>query len=296
MNIHFKKMHGLGNDMIILDGRENGLTLTPEQARHIADRRRGVGCDLIVLMKHSKNWQETTFVHLINSDGTEIEACGNGTRCVADLLMSENNVDNIIIETLYGGLNCFREDSLDSHGRKRQGGGQVRVEMGKPQLGWQDIPLSQECDTLHLPLEGDPVGVNIGNPHCVFFVDFNNASGEQARYGCLDDWPDELLEEQGLKTLENPLFPRQTNVEFVEVLSRTHLRMRVRERGCGITQACGSAACGVAVAAIRRGLTERKMTVTLDGGDLIIAWPSDDAPVSMTGPVTYVFDGVLEEL
>lgn len=268
--LNFKKMHGLGNDFVILDGRENGLELTAEQVRAIADRKRGVGCDLVVLMKHSKNWQETTFCHLINADGSEIEACGNAIRCVADMLMTEDEVDNVIIETLYGALNCFKE-----------GDKMVRVEMGKPELGWKAIPLAKECDTLHLPLDGDPAAVSMGNPHCVFFVDDAEAI-DLANLGPV------------LET--NPLFPNKTNVEFVQVLSNDHVRMRVWERGCGITEACGSGACATAVAAIRRGLTNRKVTVTLDGGDLIIHWPEDDAPVSMTGPVAYVFDGTLEAL
>ncbi len=264
-------MHGLGNDFVIIDGRENGVTLTPDQVRRISDRKRGVGCDLLVLLKYSKNWTETTFAHLINADGSEIEACGNAARCIADILMTEEKTDNVIIETLNGSLNCWKEDD-----------GQIRVEMGKPKLKWNEIPLSKECDTLSLPLEGDPVAVNMGNPHCVFFV---------------DKVPDDKeLTEKGSFVETHPLFPKKTNVEFVQVLSSTHLRMRVWERGVGITQACGSGACAAAVASIRRGLTERKVTVTLDGGDLIINWSSDDAPVHMTGPVTYVFDGVLEQV
>ena len=270
MPINFKKMHGLGNDFVIFDGRESRLELTPDQIRYISDRKRGVGCDLIALMKYSKNQQGTTFIHLYNSDGSEIEACGNVTRCVADVLMTEGGTDSTVIETLNGALNCWKVDE-----------GLIKVAMGVPKLAWQKIPLSKKCDTLHLPLEGDPVAVNIGNPHCVFFVDD------------MEQWDDERLEREGNQFVEDPLFPRQTNVEVVEVLSRTHLRMRVRERGCGITEACGSAACGVAVAAIRRGLTERKMTITLDGGDLILEWSSDDASVHMTGPVAYVFDGEL---
>jgi len=222
-------MHGLGNDFVILDGRENGLTLTPEQVRMISDRKRGIGCDLAVLIKHSKNFQEIPFLHLINSDGSE--------------------------------------------------------------LGWRDIPLSEECDTNKLPFEDDAAAVNIGNPHCVFFGDTKDASVGQARLGPINDWSDEEITKVGKVFEKHPLFPNRTNVEFIEILSRDHIRMRIWERGCGITEACGSGACAVAVAAIRRGLTERKVTVTLDGGDLIINWPSDEAQVSMTGPVAYVFEG-----
>ncbi|HPF79256.1 MAG TPA: diaminopimelate epimerase [Alphaproteobacteria bacterium] len=268
MTINFKKMHGLGNDFVIIDGRENGLKLSAEQRRLIADRQRGVGCDQLIVIERSKNWQEMNFMRIYNPDGSEAEACGNATRCVAHLLMREDQVDNIILETVAGSLNCWRE-----------GEQLVRVEMGKPQLDWKKIPLSKQCDTLHLPLEGDPVGVSMGNPHCVFFVD---------KLG------DIFLERVGKRFETDPLFPNKTNVEFAEVLAPDHIRMRVWERAAGITQACGSGACATAVAAIRRGLTDRKVTVTLDGGDLIIHWPSDDAPVSMTGPVTYVFDGVAQ--
>jgi len=278
--LNFKKMHGLGNDFVILDGRENGLTLTPEQVRIISDRKRGIGCDLVVLIKHSKNFQEIPFLHLINSDGSEIEACGNATRCVADVMMREEQMDHIVLETLNGSLNCWRE-----------GEDLVRVEMGTPKLGWRDIPLSEECDTNKLPFEDDAAAVNIGNPHCVFFVDTKDASVGQARPGPINDWSDEEITKVGKVFEKHPLFPNRTNVEFIEILSRDHIRMRIWERGCGITEACGSGACAVAVAAIRRGLTERKVTVMLDGGDLIINWPSDEAQVSMTGPVAYVFEG-----
>ncbi len=280
--LNFKKMHGLGNDFVILDGRENGLSLSLEQRRFISDRKRGVGCDQLIVIERSQNFSETNFMRIYNPDGSEAEACGNATRCVADLLMREDNIDNIVIETVVGNLNCWRE------AEKR-----IRVEMGIPSLKWRDIPLSKEVDTLSLPLEEEPVAVSIGNPHCVFFIEFKDASGAQARYGGLDDWPDEEVEKQGKRFETDPLFPNKTNVEFVQVIAPDHVRMRVWERAAGITQACGSGACAVAVAAIKRGLTERKMTVSLDGGDLMIDWPSDDAPVYMTGPVTYVFDGVL---
>ncbi len=269
--LNFKKMHGLGNDFVILDGRENGLALTLEQRRFIADRQRGVGCDQLIILERSENWSETNFMRIYNPDGSEAEACGNATRCVADLLMREDNVNSMVIETVAGNLNCWQEDE-----------GLVRVDMGVPKLEWRDIPLSKEADTLNLPLEGDPVAVNIGNPHCVFFVDEISS--------------DKSVEVQGRRFELDPLFLNKTNVEFVQIVTPNHVRMRVWERAAGITQACGSGACAVAVAAIRRGLTERKMTVTLDGGDLTIDWPSDDAPVHMTGPVTYVFDGVIEQL
>lgn len=288
--LNFKKMHGLGNDFVIIDGRDNGLLEKLPQAgkpatadradfvRFVCDRNRGVGCDQLIIMERSQNWAEMNFMRIYNPDGSEAGACGNATRCVADLLMNEDDVDNIIIETISGSLNCFRE-----------AGGLIRVEMGVPKMVWQDIPLSKKCDTLSLPLDGNPVAVNMGNPHCVFLLaPAPNETGAQ------DILPDEFVEQIGRMVEIDPLFPQRTNVEFVQILSPTHLRMRVWERGAGITQACGSGACAVAVAAIKRGVSERKVTVTLDGGDLTISWPSDDAPVSMTGPVAYVFDGVLD--
>lgn len=274
--VHFKKMHGLGNDFVIIDCRDNGLQISPDQMRFLGDRKRGIGCDQFGLLKRSTTWQETTFMEIYNNTGEQVEACGNMTRCVADILMTEDDTDNVIIETVYGSLNCWREEN-----------GLIRVEMGKAQLNWRDIPLSQECDTLALPIEleglGQPTAVNVGNPHCVFFVDNG-----------LDKWEDNHVEKLGSQIETHPLFPNKTNVEFVEVLSPTHIRMRVWERGCGITEACGSGACAVAVAAIRRGLTEHTVTVTLDGGDLMINWPSEDAPISMTGSATHVFDGQIE--
>ena len=274
--IHFKKMHGLGNDFVIIDARESKLTLTPAQIRTLANRKRGIGCDQVVFLRHSKNWQEMTFLDMYNADGSTLEACGNASRCVADILMAEDDTDNVIIETVCGALNCWRE-----------GDGAIRVDMGKPQLEWQQIPLSQKCDTLALPIEleglGSPVAVNVGNPHCIFFVDKG-----------LDKWEDSHVEKLGSFIEAHALFPHRTNVEFAEILSPEHIRMRVWERGTGLTEACGSGACAVAVAAIRHGLTERTVTVTLDGGDLVISWPGDALPVMMTGTATYVFDGQLE--
>ncbi|MEM9469603.1 MAG: diaminopimelate epimerase [Pseudomonadota bacterium] len=283
MTLHFQKMHGLGNDFVIFDARVKDITLSKAQIQGIADRKRGIGCDQIVILRISNNFQETVYLDMYNADGSFLESCGNATRCVADIMMREEQVDQIVLESPAGALNCSRADN-----------GQVSVQMGEPILHWRDIPLSQECDILHLPLEGDPVGVSIGNPHCVFFVDSKSGSNAQARFAHLENWPDALVEELGKRFETDPLFPNKTNVEFVEVLSPDHVRMRVWERGTGITQACGSGACGVGVAAIKRGLTNRKMTVTLDGGDLIIDWPSDEAQVTMTGPVAYSFVGQIK--
>ncbi|MAZ76012.1 MAG: diaminopimelate epimerase [Micavibrio sp.] len=276
--INFKKMHGLGNDFVIFDARVKDIKLSEAQIRRIADRKRGVGCDQIVILRISENFQETVYLDMYNADGSFLESCGNAIRCVADIMMREEQVDQIVLETPVGALNCSRAEN-----------GQVTVQMGEPKLKWNEIPLSQECDTLHLPYPvepgqpNDPVAVSMGNPHCVFFVD-----------GSVDDLGDHGVEKYGKRYETDLLFPNKTNVEFVEVLAPDHVRMRVWERGAGITDACGSGACAVAVAAIRRGITKRKMTVTLDGGDLIIDWPSDDAQVAMTGPVAYSFEGKID--
>jgi len=279
----FTKMHGLGNDFVIFDARVKDIRFSKEQIQWIASRKRGVGCDQLIVLEISSHFQEITFMRIYNPDGSEAEACGNATRCVADILMREEDVDQIVIETAVGALNCSRADN-----------GQVTVQMGEPKLKWNEIPLSKECDTLYLkalrPAGGlreetgldTPAAVSMGNPHCIFFVK-----------GIVDNYGDEMVEKLGRKFEIDPLFPNKTNVEFVEVLAPDHVRMRVWERGAGITEACGSGACAVAVAAIQRGLTKRKMTVTLDGGDLIIDWPSDDAQVSMTGPVAYSFEGAI---
>lgn len=273
----FTKMHGLGNDFVIFDARVKDIRLTRDDIRGISDRKRGVGCDQLIVIETSKNFFETNFMRIYNPDGSEAEACGNATRCVADILMREDGVDQVVVETVVGALNC-----------SRGGEGFVTVQMGEPKLKWNEIPLSQDCDTLHLPYPvttvepSDPAAVSMGNPHCIFFVD-----------NIADKYGDDAVEKFGKRYETDPLFPNKTNVEFVEVLSPNHVRMRVWERGAGITQACGSGACAVAVAAIRRGLTGRKVRVSLDGGDLFIEWPDDNAQVAMTGPVAYSFNGII---
>ncbi len=273
--LHFRKMHGLGNDFVILDARMTNIELSDEEIQYICDRKRGIGCDQLIILEISEGFQETLFMRIFNTDGSEARACGNATRCVADILMNEEDMNSCVIETVAGMLNCRRSED-----------GLITVQMGVPKRDWKEIPLSKKVDTDHLPLMSesvsDPIAVNIGNPHCVFFVD-----------NIADNWGDKAVEEQGKLFELDPLFPDRTNVEFVEILAPDHVRMRVWERGAGITDACGSGACAVAVAAITRGLTERKMTVTLDGGDLVLEWVSDDAQISMTGPVSYVFEGQL---
>ncbi len=267
----FIKMHGLGNDFVVVDAREVPFALSDAGARALADRRSGVGCDQIVVLEAARNGRADIFLRFWNSDGGEVDACGNGTRCAAALVMGESGRDAIAIETAAGLL-----------GAQAAGPGRVPVDMGQALLDWRDIPLAREQDTLHLDLERealrDPVAVNMGNPHAVFFVD-DAAAIDLARLG-----PD--LE-------HDPIFPERANIGIAQLTGPDALRLRVCERGAGVTRACGTGACAAAVAAARRGLTGRRVTVTLDGGALEIAW-RDDGHVMMTGPVATAFTGAFD--
>jgi diaminopimelate epimerase len=258
-------MHGLGNDFVVIDARRGGRRVTPDCARAIGDRHRGVGFDQLAEILPAKAGAEAG-IAFWNSDGSQAQACGNATRCVADLLMRESGRDSLTLSGPAGPLAA-----------RRRPDGLVEVNMGPPQLDWQAIPLSEPADPLALPIPGDPAAVGMGNPHCVFFVPELGAA------------PVETL---GPQIERHPLFPERTNVEFVQVLAPDHLRLRVWERGAGVTLACGSGACAAAVAAHRRGLAGARMTVTLDGGDLEIALAPDG--VLMAGPVAYVFEGALD--
>lgn len=280
MALSFIKMHGLGNDFVIIDCRTTGCMPHAAQVALLTDRRRGVGCDQLIPLMPPEDATADIYMRILNPDGSESGACGNATRCVADLVMKEKGKDSIVIQTKAGLLSCTRAQN-----------GLITVDMGAARLDWAQIPVSHACDTLELPvkpvknhlniLKMPPVGVNVGNPHAVFFV---------------DDVKNVPLTEIGPKIENDPLFPERTNVEFVQILDKTHIRMRVWERGAGETEACGSGACAAAVAAIRRGLTGRNVRVTLDGGDLSIEWREADGHVLMTGPVAYVFEGtILEE-
>ncbi|MEO5372856.1 MAG: diaminopimelate epimerase [Alphaproteobacteria bacterium] len=265
-------MHGLGNDFVVFDGRAAPLAIGPTEARAVADRHTGVGCDQLVVMEPPHAPTADVFMTIRNADGGEVSACGNATRCVGALLMAETGRDRVIIETRAGLLDARRaEDGL------------VSVDMGPARLDWREIPLAVEMDTLHLHLGAgplaDPVGVSMGNPHAVFFVADAEAV-DLARFG---------------PPLEHdPLFPERANIEVVQVLGPARLRMRVWERGSGITRACGTGACAAVVAAARRGLAGRRAAVVLDGGTLTIDW-RDDGRVLMTGPARVSFTGVLDE-
>ena len=267
----FIKMHGAGNDFVVLDLRRGGAAPTATEAVAIADRHRGIGCDQIILIGPSKTGVADLGLIFLNSDGSESGACGNGTRCVADLLMKERGADHLALETAAGILDCAR-------GRD----GRVTVDMGLARTEWRDIPLAEARDTLHLGIgEGtvkDPVGVGMGNPHAVFFV---------------ADVATIPIETIGPKLERHRLFPERANIGFAEVRAPDRIRLRVWERGAGLTLACGSGACAALVAAVRRGLTKRKATLELDGGTLEIEW-LENGHVLMTGPTAIAFHGTID--
>jgi diaminopimelate epimerase len=257
------KMHGAGNDFVVIDSRGRGETMTAGLAKALGDRNRGVGFDQLVEVTDSA----TADFDLVfwNSDGSLAGACGNATRCVSDYIMRGLGQDQVSLTTARGALRA-----------KRLPDGRVAVNMGQPQLDWHDIPLAREVDPRHLPLPGDPMAIGMGNPHCVHFV----PDAEVVDLAAL-----------GPRIEHDPIFPQRTNVEFATLLSPDRLRMRVWERGTGITLACGSGACATAVAAHLLGFTGRQVTLQVDGGTLEVDWRDDG--VWLTGPVARVFDGVL---
>jgi diaminopimelate epimerase len=268
--LEFLKMHGLGNDFVVLDARRREVAVGASAARRIADRRTGVGCDQIIIIAPPRNTLADAYLTFLNADGSEAGACGNGSRCVAALLMREKNTNHVVLETAAG--------LLDSEAAN----GEFAVDMGPARLDWRDIPLKEARDPLHLGIEAgplkDPAGVGLGNPHAVFFVADAEAI-DLATYG---------------PRIENhPLFPERTNVEVAQILSPAEIRLRVWERGAGITRACGTGACAALVAANRRGLIGRKARVKLDGGTLAVEWLPDNH-VLLAGPVATSFAGTLD--
>jgi diaminopimelate epimerase len=268
--LSFLKMHGLGNDFVVIDARRQKVALDEAQARRIADRRQGIGCDQLILIEPARSRLADAFMRIRNADGGEVEACGNATRCVADLLMKETGERHVVIETVAGLLDA-----------EAAGDGLISVDMGAARLDWREIPLARPMDTLHIDLAigglSDPTAVNIGNPHAVFFV----ADAQAVDVASL-----------GPVIERHPLFPERVNVEIATVLSPERIRMRVWERGAGITRACGTGACATLVAAARRKLTGRRAEVILDGGSLEIEWLADNH-LRMTGPVAVSFSGEL---
>ena len=268
----FLKMHGLGNDFVVFDARKQGLALSRDAVRAIADRHLGVGCDQVIVIERGKPGFDAT-MRSLNADGSEVESCGNASRCVARVLMEELDRTEVRIATRGGPLTC-----TDA------GGDKITVDMGAPRFDWKDIPLSESVDTNAFPLRVDgedfvAAAVSVGNPHCILFVeDAENA--DVARIGA--------------KLETHPLFPQRTNVEFVSVQNRSRLRMRVWERGTGITSACGTGACATVAAASRRGLVGRSVEVLLDGGPLSIVQRESDSHILMTGPARLSFQGDLD--
>lgn len=276
--ISFIKMHGLGNDFVIIDLRAQKLALDPALIRRITGRHRGVGGDMLITMEPARDPRARIFMGIHNADGGEVDACGNATRCIARLIMEETGKRQTVIETNAGLLHCWAAE-----------GGLITVDMGAPKFEWQDIPLDERMDTRGVDIKIGPIDnpvlafpsvVNVGNPHCVFFVPDVGAH-DPARIGPLVE--------------NHMLFPERANVSFAQIRTRNNIRLRVWERGVGVTQACGTAACAVVAAAARKGknLTDRKVTVELDGGVLEIDWREADDHIYMTGPAALSFSGTL---
>jgi diaminopimelate epimerase len=259
----FMKMHGAGNDFVVIDSRGREAVMTAGLARALGDRNRGVGFDQ--LAEITSTTDADFGLVFWNSDGSQAGACGNATRCVSDYVMRGQGADKVSLVTARGSLRA-----------ERAADGRVWVNMGAPQLDWASIPLAREVDHLHLPLPGDPVAIGMGNPHCVHFVQDAEAVD---------------LATLGPRIEHDPLFPHRTNVEFASLISPCRMRMRVWERGTGITLACGSGACATAVAAHLRGMIGPRVALEVDGGVLEVDWRDDG--VWLTGPVAQVFDGVL---
>ncbi|MCC6949448.1 MAG: diaminopimelate epimerase [Bradyrhizobiaceae bacterium] len=275
-NRPFVKMNGLGNEILVLDLRKDSTRVTPEEARALA-RPAAVPFDQIMALYPPKTPGTDAFVRIYNNDGSESGACGNGMRCIAAIVARDSGKDVVNFETSSGLSSCRIEPQPNT----------VTVDMGAPRFGWQDIPLAEEFrDTRHIELQVGPIdnpvlhspsAVNVGNPHAIFWVDDDVNAYDLARFGPL---------------LENhPIFPERANISLCKVAARDHLIVRTWERGAGLTRACGSAACAAAVAAARLKLADRKVRVTLPGGDLFVEWRERDDHILMTGPVELEFEG-----
>ncbi|MDO6416685.1 diaminopimelate epimerase [Sphingomonas sp. BIUV-7] len=256
----FHKMHGLGNDFVVIDARESAVAMDAARARAIADRREGIGCDQLVLIEPSATADAK--ITFFNADGSLAESCGNASRCIAQLLGGESRV-----ETAGGVIALIAE------------GEGATVDMGAPRFDWDAIPLAYPVDTAVLPVAWDeleaPIAVNVGNPHAIFFVPDTDAVA---------------LDRLGPLIEHDALFPERVNVNVATIESPQRLRLRVWERGAGLTRACGTGACATAVAAIRSGRAHSPVTVALPGGELVIAW-APGGTIRMTGPAAHVFTG-----
>jgi diaminopimelate epimerase len=266
--VPFVKMHGLGNDFVVLDCRRSRLALDAAGARALADRHTGIGCDQVILIEPPRSPKAHVLMRILNPDGSEAEACGNATRCLARLLRGELGAASLAIETAAGLLET-----------QARADGRISIDMGPARTAWHEIPLARAMDTLAADISEGPLArpacTNIGNPHATFFV----ADAEAIDLASL-----------GPRLEHHPLFPERANIGVATVLDPRHIRLHVWERGAGLTRACGSGACAALVAAHRRGLAERNAEIILDGGSLDIEW-REDGHVLMTGPATLVFEG-----
>ena len=271
----FTKMHGLGNDFVVIDARAGkpgaGIAIGDAVAAAIADRHTGIGCDQLIVVEDAPGADADAFMRIRNADGGEVDACGNATRCVGAVLLGESGAETVRIRTGADLLTVTRAD-----------GGLVTVDMGVPRLEWDDVPLAMAADTLHLDLErgplADPAAASMGNPHATFFVDDADAV------------PISVL---GPELEVDPMFPERANIGIAQMLAPDRMRLRVWERGAGLTPACGTGACAAVVNASRRGLANRRMVVEMDGGELLIDWREDTGHVFMTGPAETSFAGVI---
>jgi len=272
----FAKMNGLGNEIAVLDARERPLTLNASAVEALATPEKGLGFDQLMVLLPPRNPLADVYTEIWNADGSKVAACGNGSRCVAWYVMREMNRENLVIETEAGLL-----------GAVSVGPNMISVDMGAPIFEWELIPMSERMDTMRIELQVGPIDdpilhgpgvVNMGNPHCVFFVQ----DAELAP-----------VEAVGPMIEYHPLFPERTNVGFAEIVARDHIRLRVWERGAGLTKACGTGACAALVAAVRRRLCDRSAKVQVDGGMLQIEWRESDNHVIMTGAVALESEGNL---
>ena len=273
----FMKMNGLGNDFVVIDARGERLDLANEVVRAIADRETGIGCDQLIVIDAGEDGADAG-MRIWNHDGGEVDACGNATRCVAQFLMEESGRSEATIDTNAGRLICAPG-----------GDGLVTVNMGAPKFDWEEIPIAERMDTRTLDLRLGPIdnpvlfgpsAVNVGNPHCIFFV---------------DDVAAHQLDKVGPLIENHMLFPERVNVSLVEIRSPSSFRQRVWERGVGITRACGTAACASVPSAARRQMAQRAADVELDGGILHIEWREADDHIYMTGPTQFDYSGEISE-
>ncbi len=274
-NISFRKMNGLGNDFVIIDARARAVTLKSEEVRKVADRDHGIGCDQLIILEPSD--EADLFMRIFNADGAEVDACGNATRCVAWMIAEETGKKNPVIETNAGYLGTLVKSADE-----------VSVDMGKPKFDWQDIPLSEQFhDTRGIELQVGPIDdpvlhtpsvVNVGNPHCIFWVDDLDAHDLGAIGPILEN---------------HPRFPEGANISLARIVNPEEIDARVWERGAGLTRACGTAACAIAVCAARKRLTGRQVRVRLPGGPLDIHW-RDDNHIIMTGATEFEYAGEID--